>query len=959
MKKIIIILEFLWLTIKNTLVWLWNKCGTSVVGIFDRFRECIDKITIVTAILVLILNFCIPISWLTTIVTLITAICGLIYVIYPFYLYFSKRIDFDWHLIHGHFLRKVCALVLLTPIMVSSLMSFFIDSPKEMVYETDLYTNNKTVIDTLGTFRNSVPTLVLNDTLYAKVHGYEIQSDSVVTVKNRLENISSRQKDPSLFWAVYYHFIDPGNQHMSTSWLGRIFAAIAAILGVFLLNGLLVSSIIGWVDRRKERLRNGDIDYKLKHLGKYRFAVVIGANEIATSVIRNLLTKPEPGKINCKCEGDNDYILLQTSQDVEEVRDMLNSYLTDEQIKKVVIIRSKRDSDDGLDKLYPEYATEIYVLGECSLLDGGESFHDSMNMRCVNLIAQRLENEKKNLGSFFKKRICKVLFEYQTTQSVFQFSDIPNNIKDNMHFIPFNRYESWARTVMVENTTIDDTDLAKNTPPRPNKNINYTPLDGVNGISKDSDKHVHFIVVGMSKMGVAMGLQAMLQCHYANYAQAEMDKNRELMNSRRTRITFIDTHADIEMDFFKGRYENLFSLTRHRFIDANNISTLNLKADSSYGWVDPMETSEGKWNHLSDGLGNFIDIEIEFVKGNLESEGVREYLRQISDKNNKWVQDSLLTVAVCLPKTHQAVAASLYMPIPVYEQAQEIWVYQREAADIIWNLENTETKDKRYKKLRPFGMIYGEYMSDRTLYLKSLMVNGAYNLEQKGKFTIHQDSAIGETKLRDFTQKETYKDLRDSWKKLSIDQKYSNKYFADAIYQKIRAVLTNEEYNKLIAEFSDKQIEHLRTIFIENQDFLAICEHNRWNLQQLLFGYTPCNKDDEKDIISLNAEYKNSNDLLEEWEKKNNWKELTDEQKVRIRKENASYKDLKGKYEEAKHNFKSKKDELKVGEGRVHPNICAFSHLDDVDFGAKGYDNKLNSIIPDILSLVDRKIINT
>jgi hypothetical protein len=106
--------------------------------------------------------------------------------------------------------------------------------------------------------------------------------------------------------------------------------------------------------------------------------------------------------------------------------------------------------------------------------------------------------------------------------------------------------------------------------------------------------------------------------------------------------------------------------------------------------------------------------------------GVRSYLEQISNKKNAWVKNSKLTIAICLPKTHEAIAASLYMPIAVYDKAQEIWVYQRESADIVLNL--NKTKDLRYQKLRPFGMIYGEFMSDRSLYLKALLVNGAYDL---------------------------------------------------------------------------------------------------------------------------------------------------------------------------------------------------------------------------------------
>ena len=49
---------------------------------------------------------------------------------------------------------------------------------------------------------------------------------------------------------------------MASTHYGRIFTAIIAILGVVLLNGLFVSSIIGWVDRRKDKWINGEVYYK-------------------------------------------------------------------------------------------------------------------------------------------------------------------------------------------------------------------------------------------------------------------------------------------------------------------------------------------------------------------------------------------------------------------------------------------------------------------------------------------------------------------------------------------------------------------------------------------------------------------------------------------------------------------------------------------------------------------------
>ena len=98
---------------------------------------------------------------------------------------------------------------------------------------------------------------------------------------------------------------------------------------------------------------------------------------------------------------------------------------------------------------------------------------------------------------------------------------------------------------------------------------------------------------------------------------------------------------------------------------------------------------------------------------------------------------------------------------------------------------------------------------------------------------------------------------------------------------------------------------------IENDELaLAICEHNRWNLQQLLLGFTPCPREMDEKLCRLVAEG-----------------------------EMVAVDEMKG--------------ELKSSCERVHPNICDYMHLAKVDPDAQTYDAKLNSFIPRILMLVD------
>ena len=107
---------------------------------------------------------------------------------------------------------------------------------------------------------------------------------------------------------------------------------------------------------------------------------------------------------------------------------------------------------------------------------------------------------------------------------------------------------------------------------------------------------------------------------------------------------------------------------------------------------------------------------------------------------------------------------------------------------------------------------------------------------------------------------------------------------------------------------------------------LAQCEHNRWTMQQLLFGYMPCNEEEDRIFIRLNKEFCRAS-------------ASGDQDEIRA----------------AKDAFAKKKIEFKESEKRIHPNICSFGHLDSVDSGAKGYDRFINDSIPDILARTDAR----
>ena len=663
------------------------------------------------------------------------------------------------------------------------------------------------------------------------------------------DSYSAFQDVSQYFFGVNVAIADIKGEYISSMLVG--------LIKVFLFNGIFIATMVGLFNRRIQSIRNGEVRYSQTSLQNVSYAIVIGANEVASSVIRNLLRGD--GK-----KEKNDYVILHTSTSVKNARKVLSSHLTTSELRRVIFYHGLRDSLDEIQDLHLDHATEIFILGENTSWDKGETYHDAMNMRCFNLILQVLQ-EKYSTTNFHPKK-CTVLFEYHTTSSIFQFSDIDENARNLVEFIPFNRHEEWAKNVFVR---LKAQDLIDSNNEESQNSIQYEPLDG-GKLTPKTDKHVHLVVVGMSKMGVALGVQALYQAHYPNIQEYP---------NQRTRITFIDTNADKEMAFFKGRYATLFELAINRYIDTTKNESY------SKDWVDPLKKNK-QWQHLTDKDESFLDVEIEFIKGSIESDRVRTVLSEIS-KDDK----AILTIAICLTQTHQSIAASLYMPIDVYKSKNllQILVNQPEASDVVTNL----TKNKnhiRYEKLRPFGMLFAEYIASESDSYKSMLVNRAYDVI---KYNVEWPTNIHEMS-----------EVVEAWKNLKICNRYSNINYVDSISQKLRCILNVKEVP------SDKLQSTLETAIKNNEFALAVCEHNRWNLQQLLLGFTPCSKEKDELLIQLV---------------------------------------VAGKMDEVN----TEKGTLKSSYERIHPNICDYNHLAMVDPEAQPYDTKLNAAIPRILMLVD------
>lgn len=666
----------------------------------------------------------------------------------------------------------------------------------------------------------------------------------IVVSSDLLSSSEGEYKSASLFWDIYYHFVNPGSQHMATAH-GRLFTGLVAVSGIILLNGVLISTLTNWFERRKERWANGDIRYKsfrvffkLDKFSVNKVAVVIGASENAPTIIKNLLD----GKGETK-KGRPYYVVLLTNGNVREVRDRIASYLNEKDSKRLVIYNGQLDSVEEINHIPIELATEIYVLGENGIGDDSASYHDTQNMKCVHNIASYLTRNQIK-----RKIVCRVQFEYQTTYSVFQFSDLPDNIKEHLVFIPFNRYENWAQKIFIGEEYSE-----KGKADSEQRIIHYTPLDGT-GITVDSDNNVHLVVVGMTKMGIAVAIQAAQVAHFPNF---KINGG----NPHRTKITFIDPNAENEMDFFMGRYQNLFNLARHRYMD---LSKREYSLDSD--WIDPLLDENSEYKYLGP---NFLDIEWEFIKGSVEQPGVMEYLRRSADNayspNNEescMTKDdngkSLLTIAVCNKYSNEAIAEGIYMPSIVYDKAQQILVYQRESSEILYNLyfkegkEQEQSCNKRYSKLRPFGMLNADFTIDKNTYYRAMLCNYVYCCDSFGKISKDQNlnDIIDHIKqeIRNCILAKNTTNLNnqaeESWDKLSIFNKWSNKYLSNSFKTKLRSIGYSCDKYQCGKDLIEQKMESCKTNMAE-------CEHNRWNTQQLLMGLRAYTENENNEYITI------------------------------------------------------------------------------------------------------------
>lgn len=588
-----------------------------------------------------------------------------------------------------------------------------------------------------------------------------------------------------------------------------IASIVTFLFGAFIFNGAIIGFITNAIERRVTDHAKGRIHY-LKS-GHY---IIMGYDEMVHSIIKHIFEKDKDA-----------FILMLSAIDTSIVKETLKKVFDEEKMKHIILNYGHRMSQDYYKDIHPESAEQIYIVGLRSL-----PAHDAINVECVDSLCSYL---KKSQTTSRPKRITCV-FEDLDTYAAFKTSEIFSDVKElGIEFVPYNFYAGWAKQVFVKRShkDLDNPDVT----------IEYPAVYG-NGyskekpkaLSKDDPQYVHLVFVGTTNFAVSFAMEAAHVLHFPNFT---------CKNRLKTRITFIDKNADKEKDEFITRNRHFFEVQSYWYYDLSNED-------------EKKKEPQGKRSEyvIFKGVNaNFLDIEFEFIKGDVFSKKVQDELENCAKVHNK---TQYLSIFLAQANQRQNFVMSMNMPDEVYDHEIPIFIRQDRSDNFVSNLRNADKKkdgdkltkakvkedgmldekkcDARYANIYPFGMNETAYSADEKSLKRAKLINYLYStMPSCNKFQ-------GLLALDAMSEETIWEEADKHWKKLSVAHKWSNLYSAYAI----RIKLASLRAMRGLAQ--DNTSHDTWPLSDEEAEIMAKVEHNRWNVEKLLMGFRKPHKNEDK-----------------------------------------------------------------------------------------------------------------
>jgi hypothetical protein len=395
------------------------------------------------------------------------------------------------------------------------------------------------------------------------------------------------------------------------------------------------------------------------------------------------------------------------------------------------------------------------------------------------------------------------VFKDLDTYAAFKTSDIFSDQmkKLGIEFIPYNFYTGWAKQVFVK---------------RQYRGGRYPAVYG-KGITPDDPKRVHLVFVGTTNFAVAFAMEAAHLLHFPNFVSKGV----------KTLITFIDINADKEKEEFVTRNRHLFEVL--------------------------------------DDQSNFLDLEFEFIQGDIFSRPIQELVKTWATSNEEY-----LSIFLAMSNQRQNYVMGMNMPDEVYDNEVPIFIRQDKSDNLVTNLRNadagkefpyslvksgalvTTNRHARYANIYPFGMNDTAYCADERALRQAKLINYLYDTADYSKYKFQSIET-----LESLAEKKIKADADERWAKLSVALKWSNLYSAYALETKAATL-------RAMRGFDIDDRSHDQDPLTNRQvEVIAEVEHNRWNVEKLLMGYRrPTPEEDSRLHLDYAKSLKKNKDLF-------------------------------------------------------------------------------------------------
>lgn len=577
-------------------------------------------------------------------------------------------------------------------------------------------------------------------------------------------------------------------------------SSLTFLFGAFIFYGVIIGIITNSIEWRVKNHQEGHIHY-LKS-GHY---IIMGYDDMVPSIITHIF------------DTDKDaFVLILTSAKVVDIRENLLKSFDGGKMERIIINYGHRISTDAFKGIYLESAEQIFIVGNHS-----RPAHDAINVECVDSICRYLKNPKVTQ----RPRRITCVFKDLDTYAAFKTSEIFKEVgKLGVEFVPYNFYTGWAKQIFIKRE-YKDFDNPERDP------LKYPCVYGM-GITPDDERYVHLVFVGTTNFAVAFAMEAAHVLHFPNADKAK------------TRITFIDKNADKEKDEFITRSRHFFEIQSFSYYDLTNDK-------------DEKKEPQGKRSEyviFPEKDANFLDVEFEFIKGDVFSKAVQDEIGKWSSEHN---EKQYLSIFLAMADQRQNFVMGMNMPDGVYDNEVPLFIRQDRSDNFVTNLRNADIReenekftystvnedgtlkqkkrDARYANIYPFGMNETAFSADEHSLKRAKLINYLY---YTARYEMCKFQGI--LALDAMPEDKIWEEADEYWRKLTVALKWSNLYCAYNIRTKL-AILrvmrgldiddTSHDYQSL----SDYEVE-----------VMAKIEHNRWNIEKLLMGFRKAREKEDK-----------------------------------------------------------------------------------------------------------------